>query len=594
MALTLDQLIVPLSQSQWISYLLNALQGVGPIIQYPASGVVQLQGSGFVEATGPAQAPGQVVVQITVSGNAYPLGSGTAAMFQFSVDNGLTFNGTNIPIAANNQYALPAIGALLEFVNGGYLGPVGTYFVAGESYQFTASIPTFPVTNWSPVGVGNSLVQIDAQALADLNLTISQAIAGGFTQSWINPPALGPPPDGWMDVLGQGVYDRDRLLASSTQGVVVLALASGGPYTFNPAELAFQSANGQVFYNTATAVLTSGTTPLSVPVQAQQPGSIYNSVVSYVIGAPPGTNNITNLLTTFPGVTVTNPLQSNPTVYHTGTGTGVMTAVAHSGAGPSGEFNVLVEILTATTYQYSLNGGATWTGPNTISGTAFTIPTTNMDIAFPSGSFVPNDIYAFGTSWITQRGTDTQSSLNYAIACQNQWASLAAAGPQGSYENWALAASSEVVSSFVQADPTTPGQVDVTLIGANNGPVSAGAIAAVQAYINNRAPLTTTVVVGTVSTIALPVTATWIRVQSQYLASAQNAISVALAKLADSIPPQGIVYLSVIEEVIQAVRGVIEITPNTLELNGVALDYQLAQNQVCTLTPPPGSSYQAV
>lgn len=611
MALLFSQLVNPPTQAGWLQFLLTALQGVGPVVQAPAPGTNQLAGTGQVGVSGPAQAEGPVVLKITTTGNA---ANSNPAFFQYSLDGGLTYHPPS-PVSMASlgpgfTYAIPTVNVVVAFVNGAYTTAAsgGFSFVLGETYQFQCNTPTFPVTNWPAIGVGNSLTQIDSQALSSLGIVQQQAIAGGFTQSWINPPLVDgvptPPPDGWMDLLGQSFYNRERGKQLQTQGLATLTAAStAGPYTILAGQLFAAPPNGQfIFTNVTGGTLSQGGT-LQLLWQAIAPGSAYNAVSSYGIGAP--SNWLTNLLTPLAGVTLANPLQpvypGSNAMAHAGAGSGTVNVAAASSAGASGEFQLLIQILTAGglgtgTFKWSANGGTSFVGPITIPGGGVFGPAgaTNCNFTF-AGTFTAGDLYASSTSWITQRGVDQQSSQNYAVACQNQWATLAPAGPSQVYVVWAQAASPEVVDAIVIPDPVIANQVDITLIGANNGPVSSAAITAVYNYVKPRAPLTVQISVGTVSVLAVQVAAQYIVAQAQFRNTVIAAIQQGLTAYADTILPQGTVELSEVAAIIQEAPGVIEISPlSSLTLNGSAADIPLTANQVANLLAPLSTSFQFV
>ncbi len=607
MALQFDQLVSPLGQSDWLQYLLSALQGVGPTIQAPANGTNQLLGTGSFSVLGPAQASASVVILIKTTGNA---ASSSPAAFQYSLDDGLTFN-PSTPVSmsslasAGYAYVIPTVNVQITFANGAYTtaGSGGYSFVIGESYAFECNTPTFPVTNWPFIGVGNALLQVDSQALSDLNILIAQAIAGGLTQSWINPPLVNgvptPPPDGWLDLLAQNFYNLQRGAALQTQGIGLLtAAASAGPYTILPGQLFAATGNGSyIFTNTTGGTLAKGLT-LSLTWQALNPGAAYNSVLSYGIGGSSG-SWLTQLLTPLAGVALTNPLQTNPVVTHAGSGSGTVSTAANAGT-PTGEYNVLIKILTAGglgagTFQYSTNSGSTYSGSFQIpSGGTFLIGSTNVTVTF-AGTFAAGDIYAFTTAWISQYGVDAQSSLSLAVQCQDQWATLSPAGPTGQYVIWAQQASPEVVNALVIPDPIVPGQVDITLIGANNGPVSTAAITAVSNYIAVRAPLCVSIVVGTVSVLSVQVAAAYIVVHSSYRNTIQNSLQALLTAYQDTILPQGTVELSEIAALIQTAPGVVEIGPlSSLTLNGLAADIPLTANETASILAPTSNSFKFV
>jgi uncharacterized phage protein gp47/JayE len=612
MSLLFSQLVSPLNQASWVQYLLTSLQGIGPIIQSPGPNTNQLMGTGTISVQGPANEALSVVIRIAPS-NVTPSGNGNAdtatpAFFQYSIDGGQTYQPvTQISVGSLSptfSYAIPGTSLNITFENGSYTtaGSGGYYFVVGETYAFVTFTPTFPVTNWPAIGVGNSLVQTDAQALSDLNLLVAQAIAGGFTQSWINPPLVNgvptPPPDGWLDLLAQSFYDIDRTEALQTQGVAILtALSTSGPFTILPGQLIGSSNNGLYsFTNITGGVLAKGGV-LQLTWQATEPGSAYNQVTSIDVGASGFW--LTSLLTPLAGVSLTNPLVSNPAVTFTGIGSGTVT-ISAGGGGPANAYSGIIKIITSgavgsptTTFSYSLNGGNTYSTPQEILASV-ALGASNMTASF-SGTFNEGDIYAFSTNWITQYGTDEQSSLSLATECQDKWATLSPASPTGQYLIWALAASPEVVNALVVPDSLIPGQVDITLIGANNGPVSSNAIVAVTNYIEARIGLCLTVSVQTVEQVTINTAASYIIAYSAYRNTIQSSMQQLFNIYADSILPLGSVELSEVAALIQQTPGVKEINPlSSLTLNGFSQDIQLAQNQTAMLLAPLLSSFQFI
>lgn len=610
MAVSFNDLVSPLNQAAWVQYLLTALQGVGPIIQSPAQNTNQLFGTGSLSIQGPAASDATVVIRIAQSGNA---DTSNPATFQYSVDGGVTFQPSSpismASLSPSFSFPVPGANVSVTFENGSYTtaGSGGFYFVGGEAYTFFTFTPTFPVTNWPAIGVANSLVQTDAQALSDLNILQAQATAGGYTQSWINPPLVNgvptPPPDGWADLLANNFYNRQRGEALQTEGFALLTAAgTAGPYTILPGQVFASSANGQyVFTNTTGGTLARGGV-LTLTMRAMGAGSAYNQVESIGIGGS-GFWLTALIAPTLAGVAITNPLQDTPEVFFSGTGAGSVTITSGVG-GPANEYNAVIKIIQGgavgtATFKYSLDSGATYTAPITTAATV-SLGATNLTAAF-SGTFSTGDLYAFSTSWITQRGVDAESSMQLMIDCQAQWPTLAdeSAKPDGQYLLWAKAASPEVVDALIVVDQINPGQVDITLIGqAPNGgigPVSAAAIAAVTTYIQVRVGLTISVQVSTVAQLPVLVTAAYIVCKSQYRNVVQNTIQQLLNAYGNTLLPTATVELSEVAAIIQGAQGVVEINPlSSLQLNGAAADIVLADNQVVKFTTPPLSSFRFV
>lgn len=595
MSLYLSQLISPQTTAYFRTALLQALQGIGYVTQGAPTN--QIQGTGTVTPSGPALQASAVVVAISTSGN---VGTG---VFKYSLDGGVTFSSTiTIPSGATSStgsYLIAAVGVTLTFTNGTYYTPNNTaYFISGETYSFSTFVPTFPVSNWEPGAPSFSLIQSDAQALADFSLTQAQVAAGGLTQSWISPPAFGPPPDGWLDLLSQNNYNRARIQGSSTSGIVQLSNSGSAAQTISAGGLLLQTAGGQQFTNTTGGNLpaksgsTAGT--LNITVQAVSPGAGYNNVPTAYAPLIPGGNYLTTLVSpSLPGVTVTNPINSTPTCIHTGTGVASITFTGTAAYPGSVIFQItLGGALGTSTYSYSLDGGNTYTTAGVTVSSGVTL-FTGMQVGFPSGTYATGDTYAFSTGWITSYGSDTQTSVSLATADQNQWTQLAPSSPAGTYSNWALAASAEVVEVFVTQSLTVPGQVNLLLLGQNNGPVSTTAVAAVQNYVQPRLGINDSVLTASVIQVTVPVAAGsggTISIHTAQATTVYAGIAAALFSLQESIEPGGTVFQSAVIAAIQGVPGVIDIV-EPLWINGSINNVPLATNETVSLTPPPSSSY---
>jgi uncharacterized phage protein gp47/JayE len=148
----------------------------------------------------------------------------------------------------------------------------------------------FPVTSWRAGGVARTLVEIDAQALADFTALRVSIAKGGLLHA-----ASGD----WLTLLAAEVYAIARNPAVQTKGTVRLtASAEAGPYTVTPGQLRFASTSGLRYQsaNLGNLTLAKGGT-LDVPVAAESPGAAYNVA----------NGTITTLATPLPGVTCNNP-----------------------------------------------------------------------------------------------------------------------------------------------------------------------------------------------------------------------------------------------------------------------------------------------
>lgn len=152
--------------------------------------------------------------------------------------------------------------------------------------------------SWHAGSLPLTVVESDAEVLADLTLLLVQITSGGFlheTESITDAETRAA----WVELLAWNVYQERRTGALFTSGSVTLTCAaSAGPYTITPGVTAIQH-NGDpslIYYATTGGVLASGGT-LTITVKAESPGVKYNA----------GNNTLTKLVTSLAGVTVNNP-----------------------------------------------------------------------------------------------------------------------------------------------------------------------------------------------------------------------------------------------------------------------------------------------
>src|SRR6266478_958053 len=172
MPLTLTQLLLVESVDVWRTRLLSALQGIGVVVKggTGAGGVGTGSGSMTVAGT-PVAAYPKIVINIVTLGE---LGT---AQFQYSLDGGVTFSGTQTVPSAPGIYTLPGTGALLTFVS----GTISPSFALSDQYIFALNVPSLPVTSWPASSGYRQLVEIEAQALAAFSAQQSALAASGFT-----------------------------------------------------------------------------------------------------------------------------------------------------------------------------------------------------------------------------------------------------------------------------------------------------------------------------------------------------------------------------------------------------------------------------
>lgn len=182
-------------------------------------------------------------------------------------------------------------------------------------------------------------------------------------------------------------------------------------------------------------------------------------------------------------------------------------------------------------------------------------------------------------SWITQSGTDDENDAQLEAACIARWPSNGIGQPTASYDTWAKAASASVTKTTSRVSPTVPGQVDLRIAGAGGG-VSGGVIAAVNSYVNQRAPLTVVVDTDTAANFVVTVAGN-VFVTAGFLAQATAQVAANLAALISSTKIGGTLYFTEVIEQIQRAAGV----RNTVTtVNAGTVDLVLGGEDVATLT----------
>lgn len=265
--LTLSQLLTPRTEAQLRAQLLQALQGVGFVLQKGT-------GLGSVSASGIATANASVVLEVVTAGE-----PGVATV-KASTDGGATFGAPfTIPASPATLTPIGSTGASVSF-SAGPPGSPSASFVAGDRYSFEVATPTLPVTSWQPGSVPLTLAGIDAQAMADVDTLVADIAASGLVDY-----ATGP----WLDLLASNVYGLTRL--AGTRAVRYLQLtdaANAGPFTIPAGQFWATDASGHRFQALAGGTLSAGQ-------------SVTLEVTADAIGQ--GWVAITKLITTLPGVT---------------------------------------------------------------------------------------------------------------------------------------------------------------------------------------------------------------------------------------------------------------------------------------------------
>lgn len=199
------------------------------------------------------------------------------------------------------------------------------------------------------------------------------------------------------------------------------------------------------------------------------------------------------------------------------------------------------------TFRAEQPGAAYNVGNNTITSLVTALPG-----VLPSNPPLPS-----GT-WVTTQGADEESDELLRQRCRNRWPALGTGSPASAYDLWAKTADSSITRTRVRPSPTVEGQVEVYLAG-SAGPAGPGAVAAADAYIQPRVPLTVTSLVQAASGLTVPVTAT-LFVFSGFQTQALIDATAAVQAYFRSVDIGGTVYLTALIEALMAPAGVRNVT----------------------------------
>jgi hypothetical protein len=536
---SLAALTTPLSKAQWTAQLLLALQGLGIVTPTGLGGGSSPLGTGSLSLSGTPvstlSSPTAVGITIVTAGEQ------GAAQFTYSIAGAVSAT-TTVP-ASPGVFLMPGTGVSLTF-NSGASGS-GTSFAVGDTFSFALNPSVLPTTSWQSGGAFRTIVEIEAQALADLSALVAAIAASGLTTTSTG---------SWLDLLANNFYALTRNQATFTAGTMNLAAAVGaGPYSVTTGSMFVADPAGHLFTNT-----TSGTVPQGCAAWAAGTFTLNTRV----------TNGINIYICTQTGTSVTGP---------TGTGTNFADGGTALWSWQSTSYLQLV-------WQAALSGSAYNVGNNAVTTiTAGTLP----------GVTVSNPDPGSGT-WITSAGANIETDSALAVRCQARWPALSqSAGTAAVYTLWALSAEqaaglgTTITRTLVQPDPSIAGRVQVYLATAT-GAAGSGAVTAANNYIQARIPLVSTANVQAASAIAQTVTGTVNYFSTKTtLAVVQAAVQTALAAyiagvaLGSDAVGTVKVYWSEVESVCGTVFGMRNVN---MLLNGGTSDSALTTGQVATLT----------
>jgi hypothetical protein len=183
-----------------------------------------------------------------------------------------------------------------------------------------------------------------------------------------------------------------------------------------------------------------------------------------------------------------------------------------------------------------------------------------------------------GGTWLTRAGTDTESDASLVERAKARWPGsgyILSTAPV--YKAAALTASGEVVHARVFPHSPSPGQVRVVVAGAA-GPVSGPALAAVQAYLDERASVVADVTVVNATLVVVTVQAT-LYCQAAYAGAALAAALEALAALQATLDLGSTVHRAALIEALMLPTGMVNVVLTT-----PAADVPIAADQIASLS----------
>lgn len=427
----------------------------------------------------------------------------------------------------------------------------------------------FPVQSWQDGAVEKTRLLAMSSGLESLG-AITPAIAGGTLLDY------SPNFPGWTGLTAQQIYSLAQNIATFTQGNVLATNVSTQAYAFN-GNLKFNfGASGRNYFSIGAGTIPAavGITPgtLVIPVIAENPGSAY---------ADPSNSGVLQLVTSLPGVTITNPAgpYASATGTHTGSGTGIITA---SGT-PSLPHSLVITITSTgqvgvATWSYSLDGGApiaagTASTLVNIGGSGITVTLTNGAL---NPSFVINDTYSYAApgSWIASQGSDAETDQALVLRCRNRWSSLSDIPTSSLYQLLATSTpivGSQVTQASVVVDPFVNNKVNIIVSGPG-GVLPAPTITAIQAYVSPYARGCDNPVVQSPTTLVVTIGGS-VNVLVSKQAAATAAIQTAMQAYVATIGVNGTLRISSIVELIMMVAGVVDVSGVTI--NGVAANLVL-------------------
>jgi trimeric autotransporter adhesin len=365
-----------------------------------------------------------------------------------------------------NQLFQPAPSGVGPFGNVPIVPPQGTWLSQMLSNAATVQLPT---TSWQSGAPERTILAIEAISFSQSDINVSTMAQGGFLQSAasgtvtfiandgtnVTIPVTPDPSNaaqnptgapGWLDLLGENVYDTTRLQATDATGPLALVNLKGssvGPYL----------AGGYHVANTATGATYHNLSSLTIP--------------SSIIAGSGGV--VTNVQ---PGLTFTVVTTSAPHGLATGNVAYLVIPSSTGITGLNGVFGIVTG-TTTNTFSVSISTSGTYVS----GGTVFlcTVATMAADAAGTASNAAPNAVQTtitqnagvFAANVIGWSGSNWESNTAYAARCVLSLAIRSPNGPSQSYVFYAESAQ-QILSTGI-----LPGGATIPVYNLTNGPVSA-------------------------------------------------------------------------------------------------------------------------
>ncbi|WP_407540457.1 baseplate J/gp47 family protein [Deinococcus radiomollis] len=205
-------------------------------------------------------------------------------------------------------------------------------------------------------------------------------------------------------------------------------------------------------------------------------------------------------------------------------------------------------------------------------GSAYNLPRNTLTVLmtpFPG-------VTASNSGALVAAGVDTETDDQLRLRCRLRWAELGGGATKSAYQFWALTSFSSISKALV-LDQHPRGQGTVDVLVWSEGGIGSDAVAAADAYIQLRRPVTADVRVYSATEVIQPVNLR-VQVAPELRTTVQAQITAAIAALQRSIPIGGILYRAALYEQAMLPAGVVNVI-----VDSPAADLALETHQALTI-----------